>query len=358
MFHVPLSYNGSNMNKATTDEIARWDELVAQNPDGGNALQTLAWGDFKGRWGWEPRRYVATVGGSKVAVQFLVRRIPLLGEVWYCPKGPGVTTQNDLIELVGQFKATDTGALFLKLEPEILELASTRQKLLEAGLVKGTRDLQSKSTIFIDLTPGEEGVLASFNQSARRNIRKADAGGVQVHPVEATEANLEIMFQLMLATEARAGYGLRPAAYFKDYWKSQIDAGQGQLLFATHEGDILAGLFVTFIGTRAWYKDGGSFVIKRELQSSYGMQWETMRWLIGRGITSYDTVGVPNPNEIGTGNPRQGLYDFKSKFNPDITEFIGCWDVPLDTTKYGLWLKLGERVAGKLANKSPEKYLY
>lgn len=346
------------MKIASQEELDRWDELVAANPDGGNVLQTLAWGDFKGRWGWVPRRYVATVGGRQVAIQFLIRRIPLFGEIWYCPKGPGVSKQSDLIELVAQIKAAGTGAAFVKLEPEVLESSVDRIKLTAVGLVKGARDLQSKSTIFIDLTPGEEGVLASFNQSARRNIRKAEAGGVQVEPVEATETNLETMFQLMHATEARADYGLRPAAYFKDYWKSQIDSGQGQLLFATHEGEVLAGLFVTFIGTRAWYKDGGSFDIKRELQPSYAMQWGTMRWLIERGITNYDTVGVPNPDEIGTGNARQGLYDFKSKFNPDITEFIGCWDLPLAEGKYRLWLKIGERVAGKLANRSPEKFLY
>ncbi len=346
------------MKIASTAELSRWDELVAANPDGGNALQTLAWGDFKGRWGWTPRRYVATVNGSEVAIQFLSRRIPLLGEVWYCPKGPGVTAQADLLDLVKQINAADLPAVFVRLEPEVLQSEADNKRLAAAGLVKAARDLQSKSTIFVDLSPGEEGVLASFNQSARRNIRKSDAGGVEVVPVEATEANLEIMFQLMQATEARAGYGLRPAAYFKDYWKGQIDAGQGQLLFASHDSDVLAGLFVTFIGARAWYKDGGSFDLKRELQPSYAMQWGTMSWLIGRGITSYDMVGVPNPDEIGRANARQGLYDFKSKFNPLVTEFIGCWDLPLNESKYGLWLKIGERVAGKLANRSPEKFLY
>jgi len=346
------------MKIASQEELDRWDELVAANPDGGNSLQTLAWGNFKGRWGWEPRRYTATVGGRQVAIQFLVRRIPLLGEVWYCPKGPGVTAQSDLVELIAQIKALGIGAVFVKLEPEVLEAAADRNKLAAAGLVKGARDLQSKSTILVDLTPGEDGVLASFNQSARRNIRKAEAGGVEVQAVEATETNLETMFRLMHATEARADYGLRTEPYFKDYWKSQIDAGQGQLMFATHDGDVLAGLFMTFLGTRSWYKDGGSFNIKRELQPSYAMQWGTMRWLIERGITSYDTVGVPNPDEIGTGHSRQGLYDFKSKFNSEITEFIGCWDLPLDKGKYRLWLKIGERAAGKLANRSPEKFLY
>jgi lipid II:glycine glycyltransferase (peptidoglycan interpeptide bridge formation enzyme) len=340
------------------EELTAWDALVAANPDGGNALQTLAWGDFKGRWAWEPRRFVAEVGGRPVAVQFLVRRVPLLGEVWYAPKGPGVTTQKQLVGVVNQIKEAGLPAVFVKLEPEILEDAADRTKLRAAGLVKGARDLQSKSTIFIDLARSEDEVLASFNQSCRRNIRKAAAGGVTVKSVDATEENLETMFQLMKATEARAKYGLRPAAYFKDYWATQIAAGQGQLLFAEHEGEVLAGIFVTFVGTRAWYKDGGSFDKKRELNASYLMQWETMRWLMTRGIEAYDMVGVPNRDEVGTGHARDGLYSFKSKFNPEITEFIGCWDLPLNETKYKLWLKMGERVAAKLANRSAERFLY
>jgi serine/alanine adding enzyme len=52
------------MRPATTEEIERWDELVAANPDGGMALQTKAWGDFKGRWGYSPRRFVYELTGA------------------------------------------------------------------------------------------------------------------------------------------------------------------------------------------------------------------------------------------------------------------------------------------------------
>jgi serine/alanine adding enzyme len=169
---------------------------------------------------------------------------------------------------------------------------------------------------------------------------------------------LAIMFELMKATEERAKYGLRPAAYFKDYWAAQIAAGQAQLLLARHEGEVLAGIFVTFVGKRAWYKDGGSFGVKRELNASYLLQWETMRWLMARGIENYDMVGSPNRDEIGRPNARAGLYEFKRKFNPEITEFIGCWDLPLSAAKYTFWRRVGERVAARLARRRPEKFLY
>jgi len=212
--------------------------------------------------------------------------------------------------------------------------------------------------VFVDLSGGEVAVLASFSQTARRNIRKAQAGGVVVEPVDATAANLATMYELMAATEARARYGLRPRPYFLDYWAAQAAAGQAQLLFARHEGEVLAGIFVTYLGRRAWYKDGGSFDRKRELNASYLLQWETMRWLMARGTVSYDLVGVPSRHQIGTGDGRDSLYEFKRKFNPEITEFIGCWDLPLSDVKYRLWRKVGERVAGRLAMRAPERFLY
>ena len=338
--------------------MARWDELVEANPDGGNTLQSRTWGDFKARWGWRPERFVATLSGKEVAIQFLVRDVPLLGQIWYAPKGPRITTLDRLREVTQQIREAKLPAVLVKLEPEILADDVETSELAKLGLVRGGRDLQSKSTIFIDLKPTEDELLASFNQSARRSIRKAQNGGVVVEPVAPTIENLKIMFELMRATEARAHYGLRPQTYFTDYWRSQIEAGQGQLLFAKHEGEVLAGIFVTFIGKRGWYKDGGSFEVKRELAPSYLMQWETMRWLKAQGIEQYDMVGVPNRNEIGTGNARDGLHEFKSKFNPDVTEFIGCWDLPMNASKYRLWKKFGERVAGRLAARSPERFLY
>ena len=226
------------------------------------------------------------------------------------------------------------------------------------GLTRANRDPGSKSTIFVDLRSGEEEVLAGFSQGARRNIRKAQAAGVIVGAVDPTDTNLDTMFELMRVTEARAHFGLRPRKYFYDYWTAQIAAGQAQLFFARHEKDVLAGIFVTHLGNRAWYKDGGSFDLKRDAQAPYLLQWEVMRWLMANGVQQYDLVGSPNRDQIGVSNSRAGLYEFKRKFNPEVTEFIGCWDLPLSTGRYKMWRKVGERVAARLANRRPEKYLY
>jgi lipid II:glycine glycyltransferase (peptidoglycan interpeptide bridge formation enzyme) len=347
------------MRLATEDEINHWDELIIQNPDGGMALQSMAWGEFKSRWGWQPRRYIYELPhGRKVAAQWLVRRVIGQGDIWYCPKGPGVSNHADYLAVVHQTSEAQLPGIFARFESEVLDDDSDKRALAAAGLVRATRDPGSKSTVFVDLGLGEEQLLASFNQTARRNIRKAAAAGVAVEAVTLTDEILHTMFLLMKATEARAHYGLRPENYFRDYWSSQIRAGQAQLFFARHEGDVLAGVFATFLGVRAWYKDGGSFDLKREYQASYLLQWEVMRWLMARNIVNYDLVGSPNRDQIGTGDSRDGLYEFKRKFNPEITEFIGCWDIVLSEAKYKIWGRVGERVAARLSNRRPERFLY
>jgi hypothetical protein len=204
------------MRRATQDEFARWDELVAANPDGGNALQTLAWGDFKSRWGWQPERFVYELSdGRLVVAQWLRRKVLGQGDIWYCPKGPGVTAPEDYLEVVRMTREAGLlGGVFARFESEVLADEADAGGLAAAGLVRANRDPGMKATIFVDLSGGAEAVLASFNQSARRNIRKAEAGGVVVEPVDATDDNLETMFELMKATEARAKYGLRPRYFW------------------------------------------------------------------------------------------------------------------------------------------------
>ena len=108
----------SQVRQATTDELAKWDELIASNPDGGNALQTKAWGDFKGRWGWQPRRFVYELSGREVAVQWLVRSVPVQGEIWYAPKGPGVVTESDYLQVVEQSRTSRQRGVYMRFESE------------------------------------------------------------------------------------------------------------------------------------------------------------------------------------------------------------------------------------------------
>ncbi len=336
------------MRPATTTEIARWDELVIGNPDGGHILQSRAWGEFKRQHGWMPLYWVREVGMRSVAVLVLQRRIPGLGRLWYVPKGPGVSDATMLPPILDGLAATGR-AFTIKVEPEIVQSAAAQQSLRELGLVKA-RDVQiTRATIIVDLKPDEDALLASFKPKTRYNIRLAQRRGVTVKPVPATAANLDTMYSLMGETQSRAGFTLRPKDYFAGYWQLHAASGQGQLFFAEWEGKVLAGLYATFLGGKAWYKDGGSIKEHAGVMAPHLLQWEAMRWLRGRDIETYDLVAVPPRDQLHDGHPLFGLYRFKSGFNESITEFVGTWDAIVDRRRHLIWQSLAERAAHQWA---------
>src|SRR5579864_7482349 len=106
------------MRPASPRELGHWDELVADNPDGGQILQTRAWGEFKRAHRWAPR-YLVSDDGPRVAVLALRHSVPGLGELGYVPKGPGVADVAAMAAVVAGLRATAGSAFAIKVEPEI-----------------------------------------------------------------------------------------------------------------------------------------------------------------------------------------------------------------------------------------------
>lgn len=323
------------MRKATFQEIDSWDHHIAQNPDGGNPLQGKAFAEIKALFGWKPHY----VFHGETAVLYLVRELPM-ASLWYCPKGPGVITQEQLGKITDDLRH-HAKAFLVKLEPEIQDL-----NYASLGLIKSPRDIQlNASTVIVDLSRTEEDIIGSFKQKTRYNVRLAEKKGVKVTAADPTPANLEQMYALMHATSERAGFYLRSRDYFKHFWWEHAKAGSGQLFFAEYEGKVLAGAFVTYLGKNALYKDGGSTREHSELQAPYLLQWEIMRWLKGKKVKNYDLHGTPPSGSLE--DPSHSLHTlvrFKTGFSQEVTDFPGTLDLVLKPYLYQLWNLAGERV--------------
>ena len=346
------------MRPASRNQIVRWDDLVAANPGGGQALQTRAWGEFKRRWGWQPSYWIAQSAGEDVAVLFLRRHFVGFGDVWYSPKGPGVRHAAGLTDVLSD-RTPMRGAFVIKVEPELEESPDEISALERAGLIKSPWDVQmSRATIIVDIDRDDDALLASFKPKCRYNIRLAARHGVEVKAVPMSAANIDIMYSLMAATQQRAGFVLRGKRYFREYWELQEASGQGQLFFASWHAEILAGLYATFLGTRGWYKDGGSTKEHSDMMASHLLQWEVMRWLRDRGVRSYDLVAVPPSSNLTESHPLYGVYRFKSGFSEAITDFVGTWDLPLRPRTYRAWQRFGERAAQRLIWRLHHDFMY
>jgi peptidoglycan pentaglycine glycine transferase (the first glycine) len=216
----------------------------------------------------------------------------------------------------------------------------------------------SRATIIVDLRPDESTLLASFKPKSRYNIRLAQRRGVIVKPVPLERESIDTMYALMASTRDRAGFTLRSKEYFSGYWRLHAAAGQGQLFFASLGDEVLAGVFATFIGTKAWYKDGGSTKEHSAVMAPHLLQWEVMRWLRARGVESYDLVAVPPAAELNPSHPLFGLYRFKSGFSERITEYVGTWDLPISRRRYAAWNAIAERAAHQWAYRVRHDLLY
>lgn len=336
------------MRPATPAEIDRWDDLVLSNPDGGNMLQTRAWGEFKRSWGWQPAYLVSDESAMPVAALFLRRHVPGLGWLWYAPKGPAASSVDQLGQMLAS-RSAFPGAFCVQVEPELAGTPANRLALTSLGLRKAEDVQISRATAIVDLAPDEDAVLASFKPKTRYNIRLAGRRGVTVAPVPCDEAGVTAMYGLMAAAFQRAGFPLRPPAYYSGYWRLFEASGQGQLFLARLGEEVLAGAFVIHVGDRAWYKDGGSYTQRHELMAPHLVQWEAMRWLRARGVRSYDLFAVPSQEQLATGDhPLGGLLQFKAGFTTDIREFVGTWELVLDERRHRLWKRAGEPLVRRL----------
>lgn len=346
------------MRAATPSEISRWDELVAENPDGGQILQTRAWGEFKRAHRWSPR-YLLSETQPAIAVLELRHTVPGLGALGYVPKGPGVDGIAQLPAILDGLRATAGSAFVVKVEPEIEQSEAAITALRDMGLEKSRHDVQiSRATIIVDLRPDEDAMLASFKPKCRYNIRLAQRRGVVVAPVALDAASIDTMYALMASTRDRAGFTLRSREYFAGYWNLHEAAGQGQLFFASLDGEVLAGVFATYLGRKAWYKDGGSTKEHSAVMAPHLLQWEVMRWLKSRGVEAYDLVAVPPASELTPAHPLYGLYRFKSGFSDHITEYVGTWDLPIHRTRFSAWNAVAERAAHQWAYRVRHDLLY
>jgi len=328
---------------ATAAELARWDQLVVANPDGGNVLQAKAFGETKSRHGWEAKYFMM----SDVAILALARRVPLLGELWYVTKGPGVGELAGLKQFAEACQHQPNKPFMVKIDPEIPAASIKPAQLEKLGYIRAPRDIQyNVTTAIIDLQPTEDEILASFKQKTRYNVRLAAKKGVVCAAVPTDQAAIDTMYNLTIAMTKRANVYLRSKQYFSDFWRLHSEQGTGQMFFARFQDKVLAGAFVTQLGTKALYKDGGSIREHSDVQAMAGLQWEVMRWLKAHGVTEYDLHGTPPADKIDDPiHPLAGLARFKTGFQQHITEYVGTYDLPLDKDVYDRWLRFGERAA-------------
>ena len=342
-----------NARFATPEEIAHWNDLIIANPDGGNILQGFEFIEEKARAGWTPRYLM--IGNRAVAC--IEKQVPILGKVWYCPKGPSTTSVTDLKRLIDALKALAAReeVFTVKIEPELdhtIDMSSL-------GLIATQPVQYNYSTVYVDLSPSLDDIMKNLNQKGRHAIRRAERDGVTVKAVSADDENCRIMYELFTETAGGAGFAIRPAEYYRSFYRAYEDAGRGQLFFAYFDGKVVAGAFAMVQGTHSMYKDGASVRERTAYGASHLLQWHVIQWAKAHGSLRHDLAGVPPITEIkNPDHPFAGLARFKTSFNKEVTQYVGAFEVPVVGWKAGLWHRFIEKLVRRIYFKRHHQSYY
>ena len=308
-------------------------------------LQTDNWGAFKALYGWEPVR----LDGAENSVLVLFKTIAFGFSVAYVPK---VALGDDWKALLPQIEAVcwQRKAVFLQIEPDInLPYDEAKLDALFPGFTKDPNTIQPRGTIFIDLRPDEEAILANMKQKTRYNIRLAERKGVMV----GLSQDLEDFYKQTVVTSARDGFAVHAFSYYKNAFELFEPKGECVLLRAAFEDQSLAYLMLFLHGERAWYFYGASNDEMRNLMPTYLLQWEAMRYAKAHGATLYDMWGIPDTSEevleaqfTERSDGLWGVYRFKRGFGGEVIRSAPAYVKVFNPLLYKVYLWLKNRRGG------------
>lgn len=342
---------------ASESERSDWDARIAANPGGGEVWAGRSYLDLKAReGGYRPYFLVVERPGvagaparSDIAVAVLAKRVPLLGEWWHLPAGPAGESTAAVLEIsaaVGAF-ARARGAFLLKVEPRLG--IDALPQLRSTGYRDTVRIIPNPSTILVDVAGTEEEVFARLGKKARNAINRARRDGIVVSRVDASDEHCAELYRLLQET-AEGRFVLRSEQYYREFWQTFERSSTGQI-FLAHRADesgapqLVAGAFAMALGNKTTYKDGASVRAKTAYGASHALQWEVIRWAVERGAVTHDLCGAPPADRADDKtHPLHGVGQFKRSFAPEITDYVGAFDLPLKPRAYALWVRLGDRL--------------
>ncbi len=313
-----------------------WDDFVDGHVQG-HVLQSWGWGELKAASGWHPLRlalYDTASDSIVAAAQVLQRaapRVPLrFGHLAYIPKGPVLDWLDKpvrdafFVQLHRELRRR--GAIALRMELGQVcesEEGNVIHEYLRKQQMRSVRAVQPLRSIVLDITPDEVTLLARMKEKWRYNVRLAARKGVTVRVAETIE-DVQTWYRLLETTGERDQFGIHTLAYYIQVWRTFTPHDEVRLLLAEHDGQLLAGIFVSVLARQGIYLYGASSNEQRQLMPNYLLQWEAIRWAKSRGATSYDFWGIPDTD--ASEEAMAGVYRFKSGWGGRVVQFLGNYE--------------------------------
>lgn len=334
----------TEVRKLTRDEF---DRLVGEANIVVPIEQTLVWADYQqtveGRTFWNC--LALTRNGKDVAyvlfIDYETHGYHYLrahhGPMWL--EAPTAEEESEAMEaLVAYVRKNDRHVAFMRLAVDH-ELPMSCPTL---------SSIPYDTTVLVDLTGGDDEILAHMKARGRRDVRKA----LREAPITCADetvralASFDEYYQIMVETAERDGFSPAPKRDYEDMIKllgpdhCRVFAGR------LEDGRLCTWSICTISGTRATYYYAAS-----SSETRRGFVTDKLFYFacceLGRlGCTTFDLMGIGSDF-----SPKlKGLNTFKTKFANEVTHVAPDRDIPVKGGFYKS-LQMGKRVMQAVRNR-------
>jgi hypothetical protein len=258
--------------------VPGWDERLACNPDA-TIFHTSAWARVLSEtYKYQPIYFTTEKEGRLVALlPFMEIRSWLTGT-----RGGSLPFTDECAPILPDGMPYDEAAR------EVISRAESLQwRTIEfRGRGRGMGNIPVSAeylTHVLDLTLGERVLFNRYRSNVRRNIRKAEKGGISA-VLDPTPEGIREFYRLNCLTRREHGLPPQPFRFFVNLHAHVLAKGFGTLVLAHHKGSAVAGaVFLHFAGN-AVYKYGASDRRYQELRPNNLVFREGIRDLCEKGV--------------------------------------------------------------------------
>lgn len=325
------SESSGQLARQTSD----WDHFLETQPRTG-FMQSSWWADFqlsrgRGHFGVVIRDGDEILGGAQV-----ITHVAASGAAYYyVPEGPVLPEDPEdaaqvfetVLDFIDQRRKRERQTVsHLRIEPRWEQLPS---------FIEGFRHrrgwTEPRTTLYIDLSPAEDLILAGMKSKGRYNINLARRHGVAIVE-DASPQGVEDFLSIYSATIVRHGLEAKDNDYFRALIPRLAVLQAGSVFFAEYRGCRIAAVLVVYFGLRATYFYGGSLDLHREVMAPYLLHFEVMRHAKALGCLWYDTYGIAPLSQPD--HKWAKISAFKRKLGGTDFTFVPSMDYIYDPVKY------------------------
>ena len=256
------------------------------------------------------------------------------GTFVYAPYGPAADNVSALERAIAHMteQARALSAYSIIVEPYLPITREQVEKLL-GSKAKRLRQRQVVRTLFVDLEPSEEEIIAKMSATRRKQHRNSHKKGITIE--KSTDIkDIDIFYNLLKRSSDEKGFFVRSKHFFDVMAQTLIKDGDAAIYFAKFNGDIEVAALVYDAPDMRIYAHVGRNLEHNNLQATAPLISHMIIDAKREGKKIFDMSGISERDDVK--DEKSGFTVFKRTFGGYDVEFAGPYEIPLDPTRYRL----------------------